>query len=246
VGESESIGGAITPTLKVDRYQLQVLDDSQDEAIVIQGHHDMEQGPVIYMYGSAAPTPSLVLDGHTGSGGGQIVVRDAAGNTEVHITGNHQSTGQGRIITPVLEITGGSDLSEQFDIETIGKLAEPGMVVSIDPERPGRLKLSGKAYDKRVAGVISGAGGVKPGMLMGQRGSEADGELPVALVGRVYVWADATHSPIEPGDLLTTADRPGHAMRVDEVSRAAGAILGKAMTGLDDGQGLVLVLVSLQ
>jgi hypothetical protein len=35
-------------------------------------------------------------------------------------------------------------------------------------------------------------------------------------------------------------------MKVTDRDRAGGAVIGKAMTGLDDGTGLVLVLVSLQ
>ena len=81
---------------------------------------------------------------------------------------------------------------------------------------------------------------------MGQAGSVADGEHPVALSGRVYCWADASGGAIEPGDLLTTSATPGHAMKVTDHARAQGAIIGKAMTSLDRGTGLVLVLVSLQ
>ena len=155
---------------------------------------------------------------------------------------------KGRIITSVLEITGGADLSEQFEIRGIGAdlLLSPGMVVSIDPDRPGDLVVSDRAYDRRVAGIISGAGGVKPGVLMGQSGSEADGGNPVALTGRVYCLADASDTPIEPGDLLTTSDAPGHAMKVTDYAMAQGAIIGKAMSSLEDGKGLVLVLVTLQ
>jgi hypothetical protein len=87
---------------------------------------------------------------------------------------------------------------------------------------------------------------VKPGMLMGQKGSEADGANPVALTGRVYCWADASRGAIEPGDLLTTSDSPGYAMKVADYPKAQGAILGKAMSSLASGKGLVLVLVSLQ
>ena len=120
------------------------------------------------------------------------------------------------------------------------------MVVVIDPENPGALTMSGQAYDRRVAGVISGAGGVKPGMLMSQMGSMADGTQPVALTGRVYCWVDASYGRIEPGDLLTTSGTPGHAMKVNDYNLAQGAVLGKAMTRLEKGQGLVLVLVTLQ
>jgi hypothetical protein len=73
-----------------------------------------------------------------------------------------------------------------------------------------------------------------------------DGDQNVALSGRVYVKADAAFGAIRPGDLLTTCDTPGHAMRVSNHARAQGAILGKAMTALPSGQGEVLVLVTLQ
>ncbi len=154
----------------------------------------------------------------------------------------------GHTKTQVLEITGGSDLSEQFDIHGTGVeiSPSPGMVVCIDPDHPGELAISARAYDRRVAGIISGAGGIKPGMLMGQQGSEAAGKNPVALTGRVYCRADASHGAIMPGDLLTTSEIPGHAMKVTDYSKAQGAIIGKAMTALEQGQGLVLVLVTLQ
>ena len=79
----------------------------------------------------------------------------------------------GHTVTKVLEITGGSDFSENFDIRGFGKVPAPvpGMVVSIDPREPGKLIVSNKAYDRKVAGIISGAGGVKPGMIMGQEGT---------------------------------------------------------------------------
>jgi len=152
----------------------------------------------------------------------------------------------GRTRTQILEITGGSDLSEQFEITGEHRKVEPGMVVCIDPASCGNLVVSQKAYDRTVAGIVSGAGGVKPGMLMGQQGTMADGEHPVALTGRAYCRADASNGPITPGDLLTTSDVAGHAMKVTDYERAQGAILGKAMSSLEEGRGLVLVLVSLQ
>lgn len=154
----------------------------------------------------------------------------------------------GTVSVPVLQITGGSDLSEQFDVSssTDDLEPEPGMVVSIDVDDPGKLVVSDVTYDRTVAGVISGAGGVDTGMLMGHDGTLADGEYPVALTGRVYVWADASYGVIQPGDLLTTSNTPGHAMKVTDHEAAQGAILGKAMTSLDAGQGLILVLVTLQ
>lgn len=147
--------------------------------------------------------------------------------------------------TKVLEILGGADLSERFDVRDETAI-EPGMVVSIDPEHEGRLTVSRAPYDHRVAGVLSGAGGVQPGMIMGQDGSIATGDRPVALTGRVYCRATTANGAITPGDLLTTSSVPGHVMRASDPDRTAGAIVGKAMGTLAKGEGLVLVLVGLQ
>jgi hypothetical protein len=150
---------------------------------------------------------------------------------------------RGTTRTCVLTITGGCDLAEPFP--TKEKEVEKGSVMVIDDEHPGRLKLSTQACDTRVAGIISGANGVNPGITLQQDGTFDQGQN-VALSGRVYVKADATQGAIKPGDLLTTSNTPGHAMKVSDHSKAQGAILGKAMTALPAGQGLVLVLVTLQ
>ena len=156
-----------------------------------------------------------------------------------------QVSNDGTTTTCVLEITGGSDLAEPFEIGP-ADIAGPGAVVCIDPENPGELEVSRTPYDRRVAGIISGAGGIKPGMVMGQEGSQAGGSTLVALTGRVFCRADASNGPIQPGDLLTTSDLPGHAMKVTDYTRAQGAIIGKSMSSLKQDQGLVLVLVTLQ
>jgi hypothetical protein len=152
---------------------------------------------------------------------------------------------KGTTTTQILKITGGGDLAEPFDVAGAATV-EPGMVVAIDPAHPGQLRLADHAYDRTVAGVVSGAGGIQPGLILQQEGTLVAGEHPVALTGRVYVWADASHGAITPGDLLTTSDTPGHAMKVNDHALAQGAILGKAMTELKEGTGLVLILISLQ
>jgi hypothetical protein len=73
-----------------------------------------------------------------------------------------------------------------------------------------------------------------------------EGNQHVALSGRVYALAEAAHGAMRPGDMLTTSDIPGHAMKATDPVRARGAVIGKAMTGLSQGTRLVLVLVSLQ
>ncbi len=192
-------------------------------------------------------TAGVLIEGSEAAGqGGQINLYRADGTATISIDADFN--GDGRITTQELSITGGSDLSEQFDISAAaGANVEPGMLVSIDPKNPGALVLSTGAYDKTVAGIISGAGGVKTGLMMGQKGTKADGKHAVALTGRVYCYVDATEQAIEPGDLLTSSDKAGYAMKATDAARSHGAVIGKSMTAMAKGEkGLVLVLVNLQ
>lgn len=192
-------------------------------------------------------TTGVLIEGSEAAGqGGQINLYRADGTATISIDADFN--GDGRITTQELSITGGSDLSEQFDISAAGGVSvEPGMLVSIDPKNPGALVLSTGAYDKTVAGIISGAGGVKTGLMMGQKGTKADGKHAVALTGRVYCYVDATEQAIEPGDLLTSSEQAGYAMKANDSARSQGAVIGKSMTAMAKGEkGLVLVLVNLQ
>lgn len=207
--------------------------------------HNVSDAGVLSMRNSAGTETGYFWGRNTaGQTGGQIGLKNSAGVETITLDADR--SGDGRIITQVLQITGGSDLSEQFDIKAIHDELKAGMIVSIDPEAPGRLMTTTKAYDKTVAGIISGAGGVQTGMLMGQRGTAADGKHAVALTGRVYCWVDASKGSVRPGDLITTSDTPGHGMKVKDHRKAQGAVIGKAMSSLDQGKGLVLVLVSMQ
>lgn len=158
------------------------------------------------------------------------------------------TTVSGTITAKSLQLTGGSDLAEPYKIAPAADLPPaPGLVVSIDPAHTGQMRLCTRAYDGTVGGIISGANGIQPGITLRQAGTVADGTLPIASAGRVWCWCDAgAGGAISPGDLLTTSDTPGHAMRASDHARAQGAIIGKAMSPLASGKGLVLVLVSLQ
>ncbi|MFZ4576687.1 MAG: hypothetical protein ACOYN0_20080, partial [Phycisphaerales bacterium] len=150
----------------------------------------------------------------------------------------------------VLTITG-ADVAENFDIAPTDSELKPipGMVVSIDPANPGKLAVSTAAYDKKVAGVISGANGLDAGVILGKGNADPliDGEHPVAMTGRVWVFADQSAGEIAPGDRLTTSgSKPGYAMKVIDEAKAPGSVIGKAMTGVDAATGMVLVLVNLQ
>ena len=193
---------------------------------------------------NSAGVNRFVAVGANAAGGAALYLTDSTGATTITLDSDQNN--EGRITTQVLTITGGSDLSENFDVNAEKDELQSGMIVSIDSKNPGELVLAREAYDAKVAGILSGAGGVKPGMLMGQKGTKADGKHPVALTGRVYCHVDASHGAIEPGDMITTSTTPGHGMKATNRDRAFGSIIGKAMTGLAEGKGLVLVLVNLQ
>lgn len=245
---------------------VSVRNGAGGETVYLWGRDSFGNGDGQIGLKKASGTETITIQAGEGAGGAQVLMRNAAGTQTIQLDSDasgaacgymslYQSNGVANIILDaksgtvrgsVVEITGGADLSEKFDI--VGTVeAQPGMVVCIDPANPGRLISSQRAYDRTVAGVVSGAGGVAPGMLMGQSGTLAHGKHPVALSGRVYCMVDAdAGGAVTPGDLITTSDTPGHGMKVGEVTRSHGATIGKAMTGLKSGRGLVLVLVALQ
>jgi hypothetical protein len=191
-----------------------------------------------------------LLDSNSGYASSRI--QGVAGNltfeTESFINGSNpnnfaQLSAAGIFSVKALTIRGGADLAEPFPMSHGG--ITPGTVVSIDPAHPGQLQTSTVAYDRKVAGIVSGANGIQAGISMIDEAQLAPGEN-VALSGRVYVRANASAGEITPGDLLTTSDIPGEAMKAADHDRAQGSILGKAMTPLDATTGTVLVLVTLQ
>ena len=135
-----------------------------------------------------------------------------------------------------------ADCAEDFDIAE-GRLVEPGSVMVLGDE--GALCESHRPYDKCVAGVISGAGDYKPGVVLdNQRSSRA--RQPLALVGKVFCKVDATYGAVKVGDLLTTSGTPGHAMKAASHEDSFGAVIGKALRPLESGRALIPILIALQ
>jgi hypothetical protein len=134
------------------------------------------------------------------------------------------------------------DCAEDFEVASPESVA-PGSVLALADD--GRLHVACLPYDRRVAGIVSGAGDTRPGIVLA-RDPHRRNRLPVALVGRVNCWVDASYGPVSVGDLLTTSSTPGHAMLASDPSRSFGSVIGKAMRPLSSGSGLVPVLVALQ
>jgi hypothetical protein len=134
------------------------------------------------------------------------------------------------------------DLAEEFDIRDQCDV-EPGSVMVFDLE--GVLLPCCAPYDRRVAGVIAGAGACKPAIVLGKLAGRR-GRLPIALVGKAFCKVDAEYGPIEVGDLLTTSGTTAHAMKATDHTKAFGAVLGKALRSLGSGRGLIPMLIALQ
>jgi len=263
-----SIGGEITPGT------INVRNGDGDDAVVIEGDRaalfvgaEGNEGDVIVRDNGGRN--AIHLDGNTaaifvGNEGaeGDVIVRDGEGRRVIHLGGEkavvdvgaagnegdvrvfdgngtlriHLDGASGQVLTF------GADCAEDFNVDNASAI-EPGSVLVIDDT--GNLRESCAAYDRRVAGVVSGAGSLGPGMVLGRR-PDAEDRKPVALIGRVYCKVDADRGAIAVGDMLTTADTRGHAMKVSDPQRAFGAVIGKALAPLKAGRGMIPILVALQ
>jgi hypothetical protein len=155
-------------------------------------------------------------------------------NGDAHVTGT--LTVDKDIVMPA------SDFAEDFQVET-SDLIDPGTVMVLDEN--GLLRPSDRGHDRKVVGVISGAGDYRPGLIL-DRHKRLSSRLPLALVGKVYCKVDASYGSIEVGNLLTTSPTAGHAMKADDPIMAFGAVIGKALRPLESGRGLIPILVALQ
>lgn len=192
---------------------------------------------------------TVVLNGAAGNVGlgrfgtpGDLFLTNDQGRNTIHLSGG---TGNINLLGDVRFTNNVADFAEEFDLADLDAAYDPGTVLSI--VAAGKLTPACTAYDTRVAGVVSGAGGLRPGVILGEDCVAVPGtRCHLALLGRVYVKADADLGAIAVGDLLTTSKVPGHAMRVADRKRAIGAIIGKSLGTLEQGRGYVEMLISLQ
>ncbi|MBA3914695.1 MAG: hypothetical protein H0X25_12800 [Acidobacteriales bacterium] len=139
-------------------------------------------------------------------------------------------------------ILGNADCAEDFAVSDTAQ-AEPGTVMVLGGD--GDLRESSTAYDKRVAGVISGAGCYKPALILDRHPGQ-ERRVPIALMGKAYCKVDTQYGQIDIGDLLTTSPTSGHAMKATDPMKAFGAVIGKALRPWAAGQGLIPILIALQ
>ncbi len=136
----------------------------------------------------------------------------------------------------------GADCAEQFDLAA-KDLVEPGTLMVMNPR--GALQPCETAYDRRVVGVVAGAGTYRPAIVMDKQATDAP-RVAISLMGKAYCKVDAEAGPVEAGDLLTSSATPGHAMKASDATQAFGAVIGKALMPLESGRGLIPILIALQ
>jgi hypothetical protein len=138
---------------------------------------------------------------------------------------------------------------EVTSLVDVSESVEPGDVLVIDRASAGKMRRGFEGHDPGVIGVVS----ENTGMVMGSQspaltdeeaGAEVAHRAEVAMAGAVSCKVDAAFGAIWPGDLLVTSPTPGHAMRTE--SPLPGTIVGKALEPLDEGTGLIRVLVMLR
>lgn len=195
--------------------------------------------------GRVAISSDVNVGGQLGIGttqpGAALDVRGSASiSGDASITGNASVAGNINVTGDVYLV--GADCAEEFEIGG-GETVEAGTVMVIADD--GSLLPSELPYDRRVAGVVSGAGELRPGITLGRQASGA-GRVPVGLAGRVYCRVDASYGKIEVGDLLTTSPTRGHAMKAVDAAQAFGCVLGKALRRVDAGASMIPVLIALQ
>jgi hypothetical protein len=205
----------------------------------VRGDH-MTNG--VGVFGSTVGGIAAVFGQTSGAGAAVRGQHDAGGlagffSGDVGVTGHINCNGNMALLGDVQLI--GADLAEQFRVETAPPAGSVMVLAGTDS-----VRVSHEPYDHAVAGVVSGAGTYRPGIVLDRQ--ESPGRTPLALSGKVWCWADADSGPIGLGDLLTTSATPGHAMRAADRDRAFGAVIGKALGELRRGRALIPVLVALQ
>jgi hypothetical protein len=190
----------------------------------------------------------LIIDGSTGNVG--IGTTNPGANYKLDVAGQiHTSAGvvfpDGNIQTVAYTGTCGADYAEAVDVTGDRTKYEPGDILVIDPDAPGKFLKSNQAYSTLVAGIYS----TKPGFVGRKQPATPETnatEVPMAMVGRVPTKVSAENGPIKVGDLLVASSKMGYAMKGTDRSQMLGAVIGKALGSLDSGTGVIEVLVTLQ
>ena len=149
------------------------------------------------------------------------------------------STRRGVTHTKVLEILGGADPSERFEVgeADCGDRARNGGEHRPRARGPAPKWRQRRVRPPRCRRDQRRGWGCGLACSWGRTARSRARPSPVALSGRVYCRATVANGPIAPGDLLTTSSVPGYCMRVGDPARAQSAIIGRGDGVARSGRG---------
>ncbi len=254
--------GTVSPDMGI--LQIAAPDKTVESAIAIRQSNspafgfdlalDQKVNGMGYIYGVAGNTKTALeqfdrINNYVLFNGGNVGIGTTGPGYKLDVAGQIHTSGS--IVyadgsTQSMAWTGslcGGDYAESIDVSDDRRNYEPGDVLVIDPDVDGKFLKSSEPYSMGVAGVYS----TKPGVI-GRRQTtpKSADEIPMAVIGIVPVKVSAENGPIHRGDILVTSSTPGYAMRGTDRTRMFQAVVGKAMSALASGTGLIEVLVSLQ
>jgi len=229
----------------------------------VEGKSNSTSGRGVYGEASAASGATYGVYGKSNSGDGAAVYGEAGGqgvgvkarSEKGNVFEGYGSSGlvfkvdnSGNVFADGTYQSPAADFAEMLPGD---EGLEPGDVLAIAAD--GRVTKASAENPLAIIGVYSTA----PAFLGGR--SFADSEqsparVPVAILGVVPVKVSAENGPIRPNDPLAASSIPGYAARAiplfvldgGEGVYAGGSILGRALEGLDSGEGVIQVLLQLR
>lgn len=247
---SSSFGGAIGVYGESANYNgvgVSALASGDGSAIGIKGESTAEVGKGVWGMASSSTGGNIGVYGRTNSssgfggafvnaGGGALLVAD---DDTDHTNLRFRVTNVGNVYADGDFYASGADFAELVRTQAG---VEAGDVVCMRPD--GIAGICSATLDPAVMGVYSS----DPGFIAGSGEDEASyaRKAPIAMMGIVPVKASAENGPIRIGDLLVSASLPGHAMRCEGVGACFGRTIGKALESLDEGTGVIQMLVMLR
>ena len=136
------------------------------------------------------------------TGDGEGIRATTYSNDQAAVVGVSEGNAPAGFFLGNVEVSGdirlpNADCAEEFDVYESTEI-EPGTVMVLSND--GKLAQSNTAYDKKVAGVVSGGGSHKAAIVLDRQQSQnSSSRLPVALMGKAYCKVDARYSSIEIG-----------------------------------------------
>jgi len=193
--------------------------------------------------GTTNPVATLQVQGDEAN---LLALYDSANPVDIKFkvakTGNVYADGS--YYSPTTAVQAGSaDIAERINTS---EWVEPGNVVEIDSEHPGFFRKASSRYSTKVAGIISTSPGVVLGNDFDATEDDWEDNRPVlAIAGRVPLQVTTENGPIQIGDLLVSSSTLGVAMKGDPEA-CVGAVVGKALEPLEEGEGTIVVQVMLR